>query len=103
MINLGFTINREIVTFRIEDRKITYFDRKWTEGVPFIPRDAEYIKKLLLHQRQFPFAQQIIAWIEESNSGKNEEEYKSCTTDEQIAELVRRDAMSKGLMEIKIQ
>lgn len=101
MINLMFSINREPIRFNIEGKVITYFDRKWDKGVTFMPRNPELVKYLLMNQRRFPKAQDIITWINDANSGKNLEEYDACTTEEQIADIVRRDALSKGLVEIK--
>lgn len=101
MIELGFTINREVVRFQIVDKQITYFDRKWIKGIRFMPKDVLLVKHLLAHQRVFPLAQNIVGWINEANSGKFLDEYNSCKTDEELANIVRRDALSKGLVEIK--
>lgn len=101
MITLNFTINREPIRFVIEDKKIIYFDRKWDKGIQFIPKNNELIKYLLLNQRKFQIAQQIISWVNDANSGKNLEEYQSCQDDAALAEIVKRDAKKKGLVEIK--
>jgi len=101
MINLTFTFNREPIRIVIDGTRIIYFDRKWEKGVPFMPKDESYIKQLLTHQRQFPLAKQIVEWIQEANSGKNFEEYSLCKTEEEVATIVKKDALSKGLLEVK--
>lgn len=101
-IKIGFTYNREIIFFEIENKKIKYFDRKWNQGVQFMPKDPELIKKLIMSRNKIPMSQQILDWVQQSNSGKNLEEYSRCTTDEEVAAIVRRDAASKGLVEVKV-
>lgn len=101
MINLIFTFNREVIKFSIQDKVIRYYDRKWSNGIQFMPKDVELIKKLIMNRNRIPHAQQILDWIRDANTGKNFEEYTRCTTDEEVAEVIRRDAASKGLVEVK--
>lgn len=101
MINLTFTINREPIRITIENKRIKYFDRKWSEGVDFMPKNTDLIKHLLVNQRRFPQAREIVAWINEANSGQMLRDYEAAQTDEQLAEIVRLDAISKGLIEAK--
>lgn len=102
MIRISFVINRETISFEINEKKIKYFDRKWSQGFQFMPKDEGITKVLLMNQRVYPLAQQMVAWINEANSGKDLEEYNAAKTDEEIADIVRRDARSRGCVEIKI-
>ena len=101
MITIGFTYNGEIIKFFVDNKVIVYADKKWPMGIQFMPKDAKTITYLLSNQRKFPVAQAIVAWLNEANSGKNLEEYEACTSDEEIAAIIRRDAASKGLVEIR--
>ena len=101
MVELSFTAGREVISFSIQNKVITYHDRIWKKGIQFMPRNSELVKYLLLNQRKFNSAQKIVAWIEESNSGKNHKEYVFCETDEALAEIVKKDAKQKGLIEVK--
>lgn len=100
-IDLSFTIQREVIRFRVEDMKIIYFDRKWQRGIQFIPKDPKFMFKLITSRNRFPMANKIIQWVNNANTGKNLEQYKSCKNNEELAEIVRKDAKSKGCVEIK--
>lgn len=101
MIKLVFTFNRETIFFLIHDKKVMYFDRKWDKGVPFIPKDKDFIMTLIKSRNRIPMSQQILQWVNEANSGKNFEEYEACKDDDAVAEVVRREAKTKGLVELK--
>jgi hypothetical protein len=94
MIRLLFTHEREIIIFEIENKTITYRDRKWEKGVRFIPRDEDFMKKVIFSMNKISY--KMIDWINEANSGKNFEEWKNCNDDEAVAEIVIRDARSRG-------
>jgi len=95
MIRLVFTQNKEVIQFSIEKRIVRYWDRLWKESVQFVPKDHEFIKKIMLSRNRLPHM--IIQWIQTANSGKNLEEYNECNNDEDLVKIVMRDAMLKGL------
>lgn len=102
MINLSFIAqNRDIINLRIDGRVITYYDKIWNSGVAFLPKDPKFVLKLLMSRNRIPFANNIIQWLNEANSGKNLEQYNNCKTEEDLAEMIRLDAKSKGLLEVK--
>jgi len=103
VIYLGFTLNREVINFKVEDKVITYYDKKWTLGIQFMPKDKDLIKKLTFCRNRIPYAQKIMQWIQESNTGKNFKEYQAAKDDEELAEIIKKDAKSKGLLEIKVK
>ncbi len=94
-------INREVVVFEIKDKVITYKDRKWQKGIQFMPKDFELVKKLIFSRNRIPMSSKLLDWIEEANTGKSLEEYKSAKSEEELAAIVRRDAKKKGLIEFK--
>jgi hypothetical protein len=101
VIFLAFSINREVLSFKIEDKVITYYDRKWKNGVNFMPKDKDLVKKLLYCRNKIPYSNKIMQWIQEANSGDNLKQYKAAKTDEDLAKIITLDAKSKGLVPIK--
>jgi len=94
MIRLLFTYEREIIIFEIENKVITYRDRKWSTGIKFIPKDADFIKKVIFSRNAL--STNLLRWITEANSGKCLEEWQACKDDEAVAEIVIKDAKSRG-------
>ena len=95
------TQTRDIVNLLIEGRIVTYYDKIWVTGVQFLPKDPQFMLKLIMSRNRIPFASHIIQWITDANSGKNLEQYNACKTEEDITALIRVEAQSKGLIEVK--
>jgi len=93
-IRLVMTYDREIIMFEIMDKVIVYKDRKWPKGFQFMPKDPGLIKAIILSRNKI--RKDMIKWINESNSGKNLEQYENAESDEEIADIVIKDAKSKG-------
>ena len=100
MITIAFIAgNRKIIKFSIEGRIVNYYDDIWKKGVQILPKDQNLIEKL---QRSGKENLKIMArLIREANSGENKREYDKCHTEEQIANMIRKDCNEKGLMEVK--
>jgi hypothetical protein len=94
MIRLVFTYDKEVLIFDIDNRTILYRDRKWPQGVKFIPRDEGFVKKIMMSRNRI--SNNMITWINDSNSGKSLEEFNACVDDAAIAEVVKKDARLKG-------
>lgn len=94
IIRLIFTYDREIILFEIKDKIIMYKDRKWPKGFQFMPEEPNIIKAIILSRNKIRY--DMIKWIKDSNSGKNLEEYNNANTDDELAEIVIRDAKLKG-------
>ena len=94
--------NRDIISLTIDGRIIKYTDKIWKDGVQFIPKDPQFMLKLIASRNRIPYSQHIMQWVNEANSGKNLEEYEACGTEEELAEMVRRDCKLKGLIEVKV-
>lgn len=90
---------RKIIEFEIEGKVVRYFDEMWKKGIQVYPLDDKLIKKMKrTGNKNMQF---MAALILDANKGKELEEYESCNTEEDIAEFVRKDCKSKGLVEVK--
>lgn len=103
-VNLVFTtMQRKVVKFRIENRMVTYYDDNWKDGISIMPLENPQVrlqvKKMTLSRKPSVSAMGLL--IADANAGKNREEYDKCQTDEEIAEVIRKDCTQKGLKEAK--
>jgi len=94
MIRLVFTYDKEVLLFDINNRTIVYRDRKWPDGVRFIPKDEGFVRKVLMSRNRI--SNNMITWITEANSGKSLAEFDACADDTAIAEVVKKDARLRG-------
>ena len=96
-----FGPQRKIIKFEIEDRRITYFDDNWKEGIIIMPLDNPKVKlevkKMILSRKKGISAMGLL--IGDANHGKNKEEYESCKTEEDIIKLITKDCKARGLVE----
>jgi hypothetical protein len=97
MILAFMTSGRQIIRFSIDKKVIRYYDQIWKTGIQFMPKDQNIVERLLRNKDLKPLALLII----KENSGQNLKDYEGCKTDEDVAEFVRRDCLTRGLMEIK--
>ena len=102
-ISIAFMAQRKIVRFLIEGRVVKYFDDNWKEGMQIIPSQTPEMKLML--RKMLTSRKQAIkvmgAMIVDANSGKNKEEYDACNNEEDIAEIIRKDCVTKGLVMVK--
>ena len=101
MIKLAFTTGaRKIIRFDIDGPKVIYYDDIWANGIQIYPKDTSLIIKLKTSRK--PTLQVMAALILDANKGKDLAEYNSCKGNEgAIADFVRKDCITKGLMEVK--
>jgi len=100
MIKLAFIgPQRKILRFEIDGRSIFYFDEIWKEGIKIMPKDQTLLNQLINSNKAN--LRMMAALILDANKGKNLKEYESCKTEEELADFVRKDCRSKGLMEVK--
>lgn len=100
MIILAFSgPKRKIVKFTINNREVKYYDEHFPAGLQVYPLNKSLVGALAM-SRSIQLRQRA-DWIAEANQGKNLEEYKSCKTDEDIAEIIKKDAKSQGLLLVK--
>lgn len=92
MIRLAFLINREVLNFAIQDKVIKYTDRKWGKWIQCVPKDPYFIMKIRMSRNRLPsFLINLFNLSDEEQA-----EYDAAKTDEEIAEIVKRDALKKG-------
>jgi len=94
MKRLVFTFNQEVIIFDINRKEIIYRDRKWPKGIRFIPKDEGLVKLIIFSRNKI--SNNLITWIEDANSGKNLAEWEACKDDDDVAEIVKRDAAIRG-------
>lgn len=94
MIKLVFTTGRETISIEIENKIITYKDRRFTDGFQFMPIKGNVETISIMSRNRIP--KEIVELMKESNSGKNLEEYKGAKDDEALVIIVKRDAALKG-------
>jgi len=92
MILISFIYNREILNFAIKDKIIKYTDRKWRKWIQCVPKDKGFIKKIVFSRGKFPHF--LIKMFKLSN--KEQAEYDFAKTDEELSNIVIKDAKGKG-------
>lgn len=99
MIKLAFVgPQRKIIRFEIEKKVVKYFDELWKNGIQIYPLDKKLIIKMKrMGGQNIKF---MVALILDCNKGKDLEEYNSCNSDEEVAEFIKRDCKSKGLIKV---
>ena len=98
MLLAFLTNNRKIIKFSIDKRIIIYFDDIWKQGIQIMPKDQNLIEKLRRSGKSN--LKEMAKLIIESNSGKSIKEYEKCSSDDELAKMVRKDCRKKGLMEV---
>lgn len=89
MIRLVFTRIRDTITIELENKVIVYKDKKFPEGIQFMPKDPQLKKKIIMSRNRIPLW--IIEMIEDTNQGKTYEEYLAVETDEDLIPIIVRD------------
>lgn len=87
----------KLIGFEIEDKKVIYHDDFWFRGLQIYPLKQSLVNSLKASKSEKMRTYGLL--IEEANSGKELEEYNLCQTDEDVAEVIRRDCKSRGLVE----
>ena len=90
--------NRELISFLIDGKRVYYYDRVWKKGLQVYPLSMPLINKL---KRGGMNLKMYAALILDANKDENLKEYQSCKTEEDIVQMIRKDCVSKGLLEIK--
>jgi len=104
MIKLGFmTSTRKVLKFVINGKTIFYFDDIWKEGIQILPSQTPQMRMKLLRMLndRRSSVKATATYIIDANSGKNLKEYQACKTEEELADLIRKDCKDKQLTEIK--
>ena len=92
MILVSLIYNREILNFAIKDRIIKYTDRKWNKWIQCIPKDKEFIKRIIMSRGKFPhFLIKMFKLSEEEQA-----EYDGAKDDEELSQIIIKDGKKKG-------
>jgi len=94
MIKLVFTVGREAISFEVENRIISYQDRKFPSIMQIIPMANDFEKAVIMSRNRIP--KEIIELVRDSNKGKNKEEYDNAKDDEELVTVIKKDAAFKG-------
>jgi hypothetical protein len=91
-IRLLFSVNKEPFRITIYNREIYYSDRLWGRPIRLIPKDKDFIKKIIMSRNKIP---SILKEMFELTQ-KEQEEYENAKTEEELTEICIRDTKSKG-------
>lgn len=97
MIKLVFSINREAFRITIDGKTIWYHDRMWEKQIRLIPKDEDFIKKIIMSRNRIPH--DIIQLFELTK--EEQAEYDNAKDGEDLAQICIRDARKKGAMLLK--
>ena len=94
MIKLVFTVGREVISFEIKNKIISYQDRKFPNLMQIIPMTNDFERAVIMSRNRIP--KELVELVRDSNKGKNKEEYDNAKDDEELVTIIKRDAASKG-------
>ena len=96
-IKLAFIINRETFRIEIEEKTIWYADRRWDRAIKLIPRDEDFMKKILFSRGKIPPMIKDLFTLTKSE----QEEYDNAKDTEELAEICIRDCKRYGARLLK--
>ena len=92
MIRLVFNYNREPMNFIIKDKEIFYSDRRWGNWIRCMPPPENFMKVVALSRNRIPpFLINMFKFTDEEVK-----EYNEAKDEDALAEIIIRDAKSKG-------
>ena len=94
-IVLKFMVNREVMTFIVENKEIFYTDRIFSKRLRCIPKDKDFNKIIVKSRNKYPA--QLQKMFNLSKEEQKEYDDTAPKGDEALAEVVIRDCRSKGL------
>ena len=96
-IKLAFIVNRETFRIEIEGKNIYYADRRWDRSIRLIPRDENFVKKILFSRGKIP------SFIKDLFSLTNEEkeEYEKAEDEDALSDICIRDCRKWGAKLLK--
>jgi len=97
MIKLAFTINQEVFKIIVDNREIFYGDKNYSRLIRFVPKDDDFIKKIIMSRNKIPHHVTELFNL----TAKEKEEYENAKTDKELAEICIKDVKLKGAMLIK--
>jgi len=97
MIRLVFSIQREAFRIEINGREVWYKDRIWKNAIRIIPKDKEFIQKIMLSRNKIPMKVKELFNL----TKKELEEYNSANSEEELSDICIKDCRLKGARLLK--
>ncbi len=97
-IKLAFIINRETFRIEIEGKDIWYTDRRWDRSIRLIPRDEDFLKKILFSRGKIPPIIKDLFTL----TKKEQEEYDNTKDTVELARICIRDCKKRGSRLLKV-
>lgn len=97
IIKLAFIINRETFRIEIQGKKIWYTDRRWDRSIRLIPRDEDFLRKILFSRGKIPPIIKNLFTLTKSE----QEEYDHAKDSKELADICMRDCKRQGAILLK--
>ena len=91
-IKLAFIVNRETFRIEIEGKSIWYTDRRWGRAIKLIPRDEDFLRKILFSRGKIPPIIKDLFTL----TKKEQEEYDNAKDTVELARICIRDCKRHG-------
>jgi hypothetical protein len=93
MIQLKFIHNRDVINFTVKDREIWYSDRIFNRLIRCLPPANNFLTEIRNSRNKIPpFIGKLFTFTDEEIK-----EYEAQKTEEDLARVIIRDALFKGL------
>lgn len=96
-IKLAFIVNRETFRIEIQDKTIWYTDRRWKRAIRLIPRDENFLKKILFSRGKIPPIIKDLFTLTKTE----QEEYDNAKDTRELANICKRDCQKWGARLLK--
>ena len=97
IIKLAFIINRETFRIEIQEKNIWYTDRRWERAIKLIPKDKDFLKKILFSRGKIPPIIKNLFTLTQSE----QEEYDNAKDSRELADICIRDCKRYGAILLK--
>jgi hypothetical protein len=95
---LTFSYQREILRFKVIDKSIWYSDRRWNAWIRCIPKDDDFIKKIIMSRNKIP---KVLIEMFTLNKAEQAEYDTACLASEPekaLADNIIMDCKRKGVI-----
>lgn len=99
MIKLKFILQREVMNFIVKGKEIFYTDRVFSNPLRCLPKDEQFIKKIIVSRNKYPFS--LIKMFDLPEDELKEYEEAAPKGEDALATIIIRDCRNKGLVLIK--
>jgi len=96
-IKIAFIMSRETFRIEVKDKEIWYSDRKWDKAIRLIPKDKDFIKKIITSRNAIPSIIKEMFTL----TKKEVEEYEQAKTERELADICIKDCKLKGAIILK--